>query len=162
MFLTNKGRGTKEKSGSGMWGFIRNEGGGITTYLALSLLVVVGIGTTEIGRVIHQASAVEKGVRAAARYAARSEFPLSAAVLARVENIVKTGDPAGGSRYLASGWARADASVRVQELIFDVAGSPLPVVRISATVPYDPMLARFLPVPAFNIELSHDQAFIGD
>ncbi len=145
-----------------MRAFIRNECGGVAAGLALSLMVVLGIGTTEIGRVISQASAVEKGLRAAARYVAQNEFPLSAAVLARVENIVKTGDPAGGSGYLASGWARADASVRVQQLTFDLAGSPLPVVRISAILPYDPMLARLLPVPAFNIELSRDQAFAGD
>ncbi len=145
-----------------MRGFIGNEWGGITMGLALALLAVVGIGTTEIGRVISHANAVEKGLRAAARYAAGSEHPLSAAVLARVENIVKTGDPTGGSGYLASGWARADASVRVHELTFDVAGSPLAVVRISATVPYDPMLSRLLPLPKFKIELSRDQAFVGD
>ncbi len=87
---------------------------------------------------------------------------MSAAVLARVENVVKTGDPKGTSRYLASGWAEAGARVQIHELSFDIAGSPLPVVRISATVPYDPMLPRLIPVPAYNIELSHDQAFVDD
>lgn len=149
-----------------MRGFIRNERGGMVVCLALALLVVLGIGATEIGRVISQASAVKTGVRAAALYAASNEFPLSAAVLARVENIVKTGDPAGRAGYLASGWARADARVQVQELNFRVAGQvsgeSVPVVRISATLPYDPMLAGFLRLPAFNIELSHDQASVGD
>ncbi len=149
-----------------MRGLIRDECGGMVVCLALALVVVLGIGTTEIGRVISQASAVKKGVRAAALYAAGNEFPLSAAVLARVENIVKTGDPAGRAGYLASGWARADASVQVQELYFQVAGrvagESLPVVRISATLPYDPMLAGFLRLPAFNIELTHDQALVGD
>ena len=142
--------------------FIRNRCGGIAACLVLPLLVVLGFGMMEIGRVINQAGAVEKGLRAAALYAAGNEFPLSAAVLAKVENIVKTGDPTGGSSYLASGWAKADARVQIHELSFDLAGSSLPVVRISATVPYDPMLAGLLPVPAFNFELSHDQAFVGD
>ncbi len=141
---------------------VRNECGGLTAFLVLSALVVLGIGMTEIGRVISQASAVHNGLRAGARYAARNEFPLSAAVLAEVENVVKTGDPTGTSRYVASGWARAGASVQIHELSFDIAGSPLPVVRISATVPYDPMLPRLIPVPAFTIELSHDHAFIDD
>lgn len=130
--------------------------------LALPLLVLVAMGMVEMGRVVNQATAVQKGLRAGALYAARNEFPLSAAVLTEVENIVKTGDPTGTSSYLASGWSKAGASVQVQELSFDVAGSPLPVVRISATVPYDPILPGLIPVPAFNIELSHDQAFVGD
>ncbi len=150
-----------------MSGFIRigcgrNRCGGIAAWFVLPVLVVLGFGMIEIGRVIHQAGAVNKGLRAAALYAAENEYPLSAAVLARVENIVKTGDPTGASRYLALGWAKADARVQVHELSFDLAGSSLPMVRISATVPYDPMLPRLFPVPAFNFELSHDQAFVGD
>ncbi len=142
--------------------FIRIRCGGLAAWLVLPLLVVQGFGMIEIGRVINQAGAVKTGLRAAALYAAGNEFPLSAAVLARVENIVKTGDPTGTSSYLALGWAKAEARVQVHELSFDLAGSSLPVVRISATVPYDPMLAGLLPVPAFNFELSHDQAFVGD
>ncbi len=142
--------------------FIRNRCGGGAAWLVLPLLVVLGLGMIEIGRVINQAGAVKTGLRAAALYAAGNEFPLSAAVLARVENIVKTGDPTGTSGYLALGWAKADARVQVHELSFDLAGSTLPVVRISATVPYDPLLPGILPVPAFNFELSHDQAFVDD
>ena len=142
--------------------FIRNRCGGFAAWLVLPLLVVLGLGMIEIGRVINQAGAVKTGLRAAALYAAGNEFPLTATVLARVENIAKTGDPTGTSSYLALGWANADARVQVHELSFDLAGSSLPVVRISATVPYDPMLAGLLPVPAFNFELSHDQAFAGD
>jgi hypothetical protein len=76
-----------------------------------------------------------------------------------VENIVRTGDPTGESRYVSSGWAKASASVQVHELAFDHGGSSLPVVRISATVPYDPMLSILSPFPAFNFQVSHDRAF---
>ncbi len=145
-----------------MGDFIRFRCGGNAAWLVLPLLVVLGFGIIEIGRVIDQAGAVKKGLRAAALYAAGNEYPLSAAVLARVENIVKTGEPTGTSNYLALGWAKADARVQVHELSFDLAGSSLPMVRISATVPYDPMLPGLLPVLAFNFELSHDQAFVGD
>jgi hypothetical protein len=138
-------------------GFGRSEG-----WLALPLLVMLAFGMIEIGRAINQAGAVMKGMRTAGLYAAEDEFPLSAAVLARAENIVRTGDPSGASTYLASGWAKEAARVQVYELSFDLAGSSLPVVRISATVPYDPMLSGLLPVPAFNFELSHDQAFMVD
>ncbi len=87
--------------------------------LALPLLVLVAVGMIDAGRVINQATVVQKGLRAGALYAARNDFPLSAAVLTQVENIVKTGDPAGASSYLVSGWAKAGASLQVQTLAFD-------------------------------------------
>ena len=145
-----------------MGNFTRTGFGRIEGWLALPLLVMLAFGMIEIGRVINQAGALKNGLRAAALYAAEYEFPLSAAVLVRVENIVRTGDPSGASGYLASGWAKEAARVQVHELSFDLAGFSLPVVRISATVPYEPMLSRLLPVPAFNFELSHDQAFLDD
>ncbi len=67
-----------------MRGWIGDERGRMAVCLALSLLVVLGAGTIEIGRVINQANAVLKGLRVAALYAARNEFPLSPAVLTRV------------------------------------------------------------------------------
>ncbi len=142
-----------------MRGIIRNKWGRLAAFLALPML---GIGMTEIGRVIYQATAVQNALRAGALYAARNEFPLSAAALAQVENVVKTGDPTGTSSYLAPGWAETGASVQIQDLSFDFAGSRIPAVRISATVPYDPLLPRLFLVPAFNIELSHVQAFAND
>jgi hypothetical protein len=56
----------------------------------------------------------------------------------------------------------AGAAVQVQELDFRVAGSSAPVVRISVTVPFDPLFPGLLPIPAFNIELSHDQVLMVD
>ncbi len=140
-----------------MRGIIRNKWGRLAALLALPLL---GIGMTEIGRAIYQAITVQNSLRAGALYAARNEFPLSAAALAQVENVVKTGDPTGTSSYLASGWAEAGASVQIEDLSFNFAGSRVPAIRISATVPYDPLLPRLFLVPAFNIELSHVQAFV--
>ena len=140
-----------------MRGIIRNKWGRLAALLALPLL---GIGMTEIGRAIYQAITVQNSLRAGALYAARNEFPLSAAALAQVENVVKTGDPTGTSSYLASGWAEAGASVQIEDLSFNFAGSRVPSVRISATVPFDPLLPRLFLVPAFNIELSHVQAFV--
>ena len=113
---------------------------------------------TEIGRAFYQATTVQNALRAGALYAGRNEFPLSAAALAQVENVVKTGDPTGTSSYLTSGWAETGASVQIQDLSFDFAGSRIPSIRISAKVPYDPLLPRLFLVPAFNIELSHVQA----
>ncbi len=140
-----------------MRGIIRNKWGRLAALLTLPLL---GIGMTEIGRAIYQATTVQNSLRAGALYAARNEFPLSAAALAQVENVVKTGDPTGTSSYLASGWAEAGASVQIEDLSFNFAGSRVPAIRISATVPYDPLLPRLFLVPAFNIELSHVQAFV--
>ena len=126
--------------------------------VAIPVLAVLAIGATEVGRMIVQAGEIQKGLRAGARVAAASPSPLSPKVVKQVENIVKTGDPAGSADFLVPGWALAGAAVQVQELDFRVAGSSAPVVRISVTVPFYPLWTRILPIPAFNIELSRDQA----
>ena len=130
--------------------------------LVVLAIGVLAIGVTEIGRVIDQAANIQRGLRAGARVAAGHSSPLPRAVVVQVENVVKTGDPAGSARYLVPGWAMAGAAVQVQELDFRVAGSSAPVVRISVTVPFDPLFPGLLPIPAFNIELSHDQVLMAD
>jgi hypothetical protein len=143
----------------GMIGSARHRIGGLGIWVIAPMLFLLAIGLFEIGRLISHAGAVKGGVRAAALYAAENRSPLSAGVVARVENIVRTGDPKGQSGYLAAGLAGASATVQVHELSFDHAGRSTPVIRVSATVPYEPVLSRLLPVPALVFEMSHDQVF---
>lgn len=130
--------------------------------LFLPILLALGAGMTEIGRVVSQAVTLEKSLRAGAIYAARGVFPLSAATQTTVENVVKKGDPDGVGGYLIPGWSEVAADLQIQEISFDVNGFPLPVVRLTATVPFVPMLPGLLPIPSFNLVLRHEQAFIGD
>ena len=144
---------------------LRRDESGISAVkfaLVLPVIVLLGVGLTEMGRVVNQATTVQKSLRAGAIYAARNQFPLTAAVKTTAENLVKKGDPSGSAGYLVPGWSKAGANLTLETPDFDLNGTPLPVVRLTATVPFVPMLPRLLPIPSFNLVLRHEQAFIGD
>ena len=144
--------------------FRRDERGisAVEFALVLPVMLLLAVGLTEMGRVVNQAATVEKSLRAGALFAARNQFPLTSAIEQTVENIVKTGDPAGGKDFLVPGWAKGGANFTVKTVSFDLEGMPLPVVQAVASVPFVPMLPGMLPFPTFNIELRHEQAYIGN
>ncbi|MFO1190084.1 MAG: hypothetical protein U1E97_11015 [Alphaproteobacteria bacterium] len=60
---------------------------------------------------------------------------------ADIENLVKTGDPAGGAPPLATGWSKVGATLTITDTTsFSMGTTELPVIRISAEVPFDPLL----------------------
>ncbi len=135
--------------------------------LVLPLLLLLFAGMTEIGRAYYHANAVEKGLRAGALFAGRNSFPLTAQVRTMVANLVKTGTLDGSGPYLVSGWADVDANLNIDDTItFSVdATTTIPVVRLIATVPVDPLMPGMLPLVGLGditIQLSHEQAYVGD
>ena len=135
--------------------------------LVLPLLLLLFAGMTEIGRAYYQANAVEKGLRAGALFAGRNSIPLTAQVRTMVANLVKTGTLDGSGAYLVSGWADVGADLNIDDtLTFPIdATTTIPVVRLTATVPFDPLMPgmlAFVGLGDVNIELSHEQAFVGD
>ena len=133
--------------------------------LFLPVLLIIFVGVTEIGRALYQANSVEKGLRAGAHFAARSEFPLPAAVQTAAKNLVKTGDVNGGGSYVTEGWGKAGATLDITVGSYDLNGTPVPVVRLSAVVPFVPLLPGMNLIPGFaghQFRLSHEQAYIGD
>ena len=135
--------------------------------IVLPVLLLLFAGMTEIGRAYYQANAVEKGLRAGALFAGRNGFPLTAQVRTMVTNLVKTGTLDGSGPYLVSGWADAAADLNIDDtLTFPVdATTTIPVVRVTATVPFDPLMPgmlAFVGLGDVNIELSHEQAYVGD
>ncbi len=133
----------------------------------LPLLLLLLTGMTEIGRAYYQDNAVEKGLRAGALFAGRNSFPLTAQVRTMVANLVKTGTLDGSDPYLVSGWADVDADLNIDDtLTFPIdATTTIPVVRLIATIPFDPLMPgmlAFVGLGDVNIELSHEQAFVGD
>ena len=135
--------------------------------LVLPLLLLLLTGITEIGRAYYQANAVEKGLRAGALFAGRNSFPLTAQVRTMVTNLVKTGTLDGSGPFLVSGWAKVDADLNIDDtLTFPVdATTTIPVVRVTATVPFDPLLPGMMALVGLgdvNIQLSHEQAYVGD
>ncbi len=134
-------------------------------FLPLLLLLLAGI--SEIGRAYYQANAVEKGLRAGALFAGRNTFPLTAQVRTMVANLVKRGTLDGSGPYLVSGWADVNADLNIDDtLTFPVdATTTIPVVRVTATVPFDPLMPGMLALVGLGdvtIQLSHEQAYVGD
>lgn len=144
-----------------------NEKGDVVVEFAaaLPLLLLLSMGMTEIGRALMQANTVEKGMRAAAIYAARSTNPTSGQALINITNIAKTGTIDGSGDVLVSGWSLSEASLIVSEATFDLDGTNIPVIRLNASVPFDPIMPgvmSFFGLNDYTINLSHEQAFIDD
>ena len=134
---------------------------------AVPVFLTLTVGLVELGRAVHQTTAVEKALRAGALYAARHQFPLSPQTETEVANLVKYGDKNGGTTYLVPGWGEPGASLDIQVGSFNVDGIPvggqeIPVVRLAASVPFVPILKGMMPIANFNIEARHDQAYVGD
>ena len=133
--------------------------------LFLPLFMMLVLGVVEYGRLLSQTNAVEKGVRAGAMLASRGDFPITAAQLTSIENLVKTGNVDGTGNYLAPGWTETGASVTITNTLFSSAGVVnLPVIRVKATVPYKPIiqgLLNFAGVSNLTIEATHEQAYLG-
>ncbi len=132
----------------------------------LPVLLLLFSGLVEVGRAYFQANAVEKGLRAGAFYAARQPVPLVPAARAAAENLVKTGTLDGSGASLVSGWARPGAGVIIDDsAVFTVGDTQIPVLRLTATVPFDPILPglmSFAGLGGYTMRLSHEQAYVGD
>lgn len=132
--------------------------------LVVPVLLLLFSGFTEYGRAYFQAGAIEKGLRAATLFVARSPTPLSAADALIAENILKTGTADGSGALLVSGWSASGAGYTITTTNFDLSGTLIPVIRISASVPFDPIvpgLASMVGLGAMTITLSHEQPHVG-
>lgn len=131
--------------------------------LMAPVLILIGIGIVELGRVMAQATAVEKGFHVGASYLARMVLPLSVASRTTIANLIKTGDPAGVAPPLATGSTKAVANLTITNTgSFSMGSTQLPVIRLSAEVPFDPLLPGFFGLDGFKIKLFHEQAYLGD
>lgn len=146
--------------------FWRDQHGGpaVEFVLIAPVLVLLMGGTIELGRAFAQAQAVERGLRAAALFAARTTWPLSAEDSVTVQNLARTGNPAGTLPYLASGWADGGSSFTITSQNYVVGLTTTPVIQVSASVPYQPLIPDLLSQLGLNytISLSHQQVYVGD
>ena len=150
-----------------LWNRLANDSRGVAALefaFFLPILLVLAGGIFDVGRALYQAETVDKALRDGAIYAAHLADPFSATAETAVENLVKTGNPDGTGDYLVSGFADASASVSVTSLSYDLDGTSLPVIKVSAQVPFDPLfpvLFSLFDPSLFTIRLSHEQAYIG-
>ncbi len=59
--------------------------------LLLPLLLIILVGMVEFGRAISQSNALERGLRAGASFAARSDIFFDAITVQKINNLVRTG-----------------------------------------------------------------------
>jgi Flp pilus assembly protein TadG len=159
--------------------FWRNRDGNSTVEFALfmPLFLILMTGGLELGNAVRQATELEKSLRSGALYASRMMVPGAVPLLATadqttVQNLVKTGGQAGTDPYLVPGWADAGATLTIDTSLVHTFSSAnatpldvnIPVVRLSAAVPYQPLLPGlfdFVGLNAITFQLSHEQAYVG-
>ena len=149
----------------------RNGSSAVEFALYLPILMIMVVGMTEVSMAIMQSVTLEKSLRSGALYAARSDLPLSETALTEVENIIKTGNTAGTGSYLVDGWNDETSSLSVSVSNYTLAmetsvlgSNLLPVVTVTATMPYQPILSDLLSLfgmGEFTLSLSQQQAHIG-
>ena len=161
--------------------FIRNVRGTAATEMALvlPLLLIIMFGSFEIGNYFRNEHILVKAVRDGARFAARQNFDNYSAcsgsvgdpILTNTRNVVKTGVIAGGSDRLPS-WTATTISVtmacttttggQTMSGIYRGRTSGVPIVTVSATVPYTPVLNSFgFTGAGLNLNASQQAAVMG-
>lgn len=133
--------------------------------LLLPLLVIMVVGMVEFGRAISQSNALERGLRAGASFAARSDIPFDAITQQRINNLVRTGDLSGDAPLLVSGWADPSATLTITTTTFTVGANEVPLIRLEGSVPLDPLLPGLLAAVGledFNLSAVHEHAYIGN
>ena len=158
--------------------FFRLERGvaAIELALVMPIFMLMFLSATELGNMIYYSSTIEKGMRSAITYAARTPDTLANATISDedlviIENIARTGSLSGGTSLVA-GYDEAESKVTIttHEYTEVVNGQSedisVTIVTVAVEVPYVPLLdfvtqsyfGEFAPV----IHLTHEQAMIGD
>lgn len=124
--------------------------------LVMPLLLLLMIGSFEVGNYFLSEHVVQKGVRDAARYASRlpiSAYPAcvpTSTAETQIQKVARTGEPDGTAVRLR-GWT--DDTMTTVILACDTSGTHtgiyevypfpdgVPVITVSARVPYEPLLA---------------------
>lgn len=132
--------------------------------LMLPFLMLVLAAVTEIGHYLTSAEAVEKGLRAGAMFAARSDLPLSSAAQTDITNLVQRGSLSTSDPYLTDSWGNGGTVVAVAST-GTANGSTVNIVTVTATVTYEeilPGVLDFLGLGPMTISIDHAQGWIGN
>lgn len=143
--------------------FVRDERGAAAAEMALMtpLLLILMFAPFELGNFYWSQHKVTKGVRDAARFAARQPFDTLVCGEEidddRIKNLARTGQLAETSSAVA-GWVNADITVTVDCNVDFISGiynesEGAPVVRVETTLDY-PSLFQTLGFDATNIRMT--------
>jgi Flp pilus assembly protein TadG len=150
--------------------FHRDEtGAALTEFLiALPLLLLLLVGSFQLGYYVMYNHSVEKAVRNGARYLARvPQQGIGGWGAQNMRNLMVTGTVDGTGAPLLQGWTTTNAAATIA-----VATSPDPVpalptrlawVRVTATVPVDlPVLSAFGFEDGITVTASHEERHVGE
>jgi Flp pilus assembly protein TadG len=171
---------------------LRTDSGSAAVEMALVLPLLLGImfGSVELGNYFLSEHKLVKSVRDGARFASRQGFShfdcstgtVDSTVADPTEDLVRTGTPAAGGTDQLNGWddGTFDISVACETQVAageDADGNPVnqpmggiysgsavgaPVVTVSASVPYTPLLASFgFNATGFSLNASQQSAVMG-
>ncbi len=146
--------------------FLRDERGASLVELALLFPVVLLVGalTVELGHALYQEVLMERGLKAAGLYGARNDWPLTAPVEAKMSDLAKRGSTDPAAPLLVPGWADTGATLTIEYRAHQVGNDSLPVIRLTATVPYRSLIpgaATMLGLGSITISAAHEQPLIG-
>jgi Flp pilus assembly protein TadG len=128
--------------------------------MLMALLAVVA----ELANYLAAGEAVEKGLRAGAMYAARSNLPLSSTATTNIQNLVKRGSLNATDPYLTDSWTNG-GSITAAETTGSANGQTIDVITVQASVTYEelmPGVLDFLSLGPLTIRLDHAQAYVGN
>lgn len=141
------------------------EGAALVEFaIIVPVMLILLLGTAEIGRAVWYHHIVNEGIRDGVRYLAR--MPLTATFIDQSKNMVLTGSPVGGSPRLAYWTDPTTINVAVTN-VDNSAGTyrgpdPLPVITMTATVPFSFPLLNFLGIgPTITVTVADQQRHIG-
>jgi hypothetical protein len=145
--------------------------------LVLPLLMITLFTFVEAGRYIDHLHVVSKAVRDGVRYAARQPFAafgcggagLSADVSDSIKRYVRTGSATGSTGRLPYWTSDATVSVSASCVtagagisgIYETQVGGAPVVRVSADVPYVPILGSLARLQSFSVGANAESAVMG-
>lgn len=149
--------------------------------LMMPFLMVLAAGITEFGHALHQQHIIQKSLRDAARFAARTPYELKscplntqpewATMVSDAQTVALYGKltPPSPPRFLLPNWSDA-TMVAVTESCSSAAGlfSPagagndIPIITVSASVPFNSTgFLGFLGLADFNIQAQHSEMWVG-
>ncbi|HET9355789.1 MAG TPA: TadE/TadG family type IV pilus assembly protein [Sphingomicrobium sp.] len=158
----------------------RRGAAAVEMVMVMPLLLIIMFGATELGRFFWSEHRLVKAVRDASIYASRQQIDnfdctnstISSAVTTATRNLIKTGELSGGTEQLPN-WDDGGASIALTLTCVTSAGGTtlsgiytanqgkVPVINITATLPYNSIMHGFGLDSALTMRAKQEAAVMG-
>ena len=152
---------------------LKHRGGAALVEFSLlaPMLILLMCGLAEFANAMRQYHVMEKGVRDAARYVARTPMSgcaLNGAAVTAAQNLALTGRTAGGAPLLANWSDSATVAVTVAACVSNTprvyrGRDQMPVIQVTASAPYQDLgLLSVIGLGPIDLQVAHQQLWIGE